>query len=153
MKILRLRFVLLLIALVSMLFTVASLLLQDVPEFGSLEELVVWIVSGGGAMILAGYVVAYGLENWTKWHTFPLFVKKFTPFVLAAIFSLIGRAILLADLLSYVPASIQVLILTLVAWLFSQLAYKGIKSGAYGESTRDAAKALGAPPTGGSPNG
>jgi hypothetical protein len=133
MKMLRLRLAILVIALTLFIFGMAF---QGVPEFGSLEELLMWVLEGGGAMLLAGYVVAYLLENLAFWHNLPLFVKKFTPFVLAALIGLGAKAVLLGDLLSYIPASIQVLILMLVGWLFSQIAYKGIKEGGYAASTR-----------------
>lgn len=138
MKMLRLRLAILVIALALFVFGLAF---QGVPEFGSLEEFLMWVLEGGGAMLLAGYVVAYLLENLAFWHTLPIFVKKFTPFVLAALIGLGAKAVLLGELLSYIPASIQVLILMLIGWLFSQIAYKGIKEGAYGESTRKIAGA------------
>ena len=136
MKTLRLRLVLLVIAFMLFIFGMAA---QGVPEFGSLEEFLLWVFQGGGSMILSGFIVAYFLENLTFWHNLPIFVKKFTPWVLAALLGLGAQAVLLGNLLDYVPASFQVLILTLIAWLFSQIAYKGIKEGGYGASTRAAA--------------
>jgi len=138
MKMLRLRLAMLVITFLAFVFGIAA---QGVPEFGSLEEVLMWIIEGGGAMILAGYIVAYLLENLEFWHNLPAFVKKFTPFVLAALIGLGAKAIVLGDLLSYIPASIQVLVLMLIGWLFSQIAYKGIKEGVYGASTRAAAAA------------
>ena len=143
MKILRLRLVLLAIAFTLFIFGMAA---QGTPEFGSLEELLLWVLQGGGAMVLAGFIVAYLLENFAFWHNLPTFIKKFTPWVLAALLGLGAKAVLLGDLLSYVPAILQSVILMFVAWLFSQIAYKGIKEGEYAESTRDAAAGV-IPPT------
>ncbi len=59
------------------LFTMAIMALLsiaaqgDIPEFGTLEELIVWIAAGGGSMILAGLVVAFLLENFAWWHKLP----------------------------------------------------------------------------------
>ena len=52
-------------------------------EFPTLEAVLVWIATGGGAMALAGYVVSYLLENWPAWHNFPRFVKTVVPIIIA----------------------------------------------------------------------
>ena len=143
MKILKLRLILLIIALTSFLFVVAA---QTAPDFGSLAEVLIWVIEGGGAMILAGFIVAYLLENLAFWHNLPVFVKKITPVVMAALLGVGAQSVLLGDLLSYIPPVIQSMMLMLVAWLFSQIAYKGIKEGGYGESTRVAAASK-LPPT------
>ena len=144
MKPLRLRLIVLTIALIVFVFGPAF---QDAPDFGSLEEFLMWVLEGGGAMLLAGYVVAYFLENLTFWHNLPLFVKKFTPWVLAALLSLGAKAVLLGDLLSYIPAIIQTVILTFIAWLFSQIAYSRLKEGGYADSTKAVAAAKKLPST------
>lgn len=105
-------------------------------DFVSLEALLVWIISGGGAMMLVGYVKAYLLENWAAWHNFPRWIKVLVPIALASVFGFGAEAIIGLELLAYIPASIQALILILINWLFGQFAYKGIKDGAYAESAR-----------------
>ncbi len=135
-KMLKLRLVTLVIALISVLFIIAA---QDPPEFGTLEEVIVWMIEGGGSMVLAGYIIAYVLENIQAWHNLPVVVKKLVPWALAGIIGFIGRTVLVADLLAYIPPIIQSVLLMLIGWLFSQIAYKGVKEGSYGESTRGAA--------------
>ena len=138
MKLIRLRLTLLILAFLSFLFLIAA---QGVPDFGSLEEVMTWIISGGGAMILAGYIIAYLLENLTFWHNLPILIKKLAPFFFAGLIGFGARAILLGDLLAYVPPIVQSVILMLIAWIFSQIAYKGLKGTTYGASTREAASA------------
>jgi len=105
-------------------------------EFGSLNALLTWIISGGGAMILVGYVMAYILENVPQWHGLPRVIKVLVPVALAGIFGFAAQSILALELLPYIPAEIQTLILILINWLFGQFAYKGIKDGAYAESAK-----------------
>ncbi|NOR90903.1 MAG: hypothetical protein GQ524_11700 [Anaerolineales bacterium] len=104
--------------------------------FENINELLLWVVSGGGAAILAGLVVAYGLENITAWHTLKPIYKKWIVLVLQAGFAF--GAIVLLDLgaLSGLPVWASGLILTMVGWLASQVGYARIKDGAYANSTR-----------------
>jgi drug/metabolite transporter (DMT)-like permease len=130
---LQVRFVILLIALLSFLFVIAA---QDPPDFSNLEEVLVWILEGGGAMVLTGYVLAYGLENIEGWHKLSIKAKKFWPWVIAAVIAVVAKALLLYGILDYIPLWLQGMILTLLQWIFGQKAYKGIKEGGYAESTR-----------------
>jgi fructose-specific phosphotransferase system IIC component len=96
-------------------------------SFGTLEELLVWVVAGGGAMVLAGYFVAYFLENLAFWHTLPVWIKTVVPLVIAGVLGVVGSSLLSLDLLKIIPPGIQALILMLVNWVFSQRAYMGTK--------------------------
>jgi hypothetical protein len=107
-----------------------------VEDFVSLEALLIWIISGGGAMVLVGYVMAFLLENWPAWHNFPRWVKVLVPIALAAVFGFGANGVLALELLDYIPVPIQTLILMLINWLFGQFAYRGIKDGAYAASAR-----------------
>ena len=134
MKMLMLKRKILILALAwSALFLIAARLLQ---EFSSLEGLLVWIIAGGGAAILAGYVIAYFLENLAFWHNLPRFVKVLFPIALAGVFGFAAQSVLALELLSAIPPAIQGLILMLVNWLFSQRAYAGIKSGSYARAAK-----------------
>lgn len=113
-----------------------SIMAQEIPDFGSIEEIFVWIATGGGATILVGYVMAYILENWPKWHELPRFVKTMFPIVLAALVGILAKGVLVGGLLEYIPPGIQVLILMMINWLFGQLAYRSIKEGEYASSAR-----------------
>lgn len=116
-----------LIGVVSLLMVAAA----QPEEFGGLEELLTWVVAGGGAMVLAGYVIAYFLENLTFWHNLPRVVKILFPIVLAGVFGVVAQSVLALELLPGIPAVFQAVLLMLINWLFSQRAYAGIKSGAY----------------------
>jgi hypothetical protein len=108
----------------------------DLPEFSSLEEFFVWVGTGGGAMLLAGLVVAYFLENLKFWHGLPRVVKLIVPLALQGLFGFLAQSVLVADLLTSVPAIAQSILLMAIGWLFSQIGYRSIKEGDYAASAR-----------------
>ena len=108
----------------------------DIPDFGTLEEFFIWVGTGAGAMVLTGLVMAYLLENFAWWHDLPRWLKLIAPIVLAAIFGALAQSVIVLDLLTFIPAPAQVVILMLIAWLFSQIGYRSIKEGNYAESAR-----------------
>lgn len=108
----------------------------DIPDFGTLEEFFVWIGTGAGSMILAGLVMAYLLENFAWWHNLPRWVKLIAPIVLAAIFATLAQSVIVLDLLTFIPAPAQVLLLMMIMWLFSQIGYRSIKEGPYAASAK-----------------
>ena len=114
-----------------MLFLVAF----QPDSFGSLDELLVWVVAGGGAMALAGYFVAYFLENLAFWHSLPTWLKTVVPLAIAGVLGFVGNAVLSLNLLPAIPANVQALALMLINWVFSQRAYMGTKGKAYGAGT------------------
>lgn len=103
----------------------------EVPEFSTLEELLVWVGTGAGAMVLSGLVLAYLLENMTWWHGLPRLAKLAVPILLTTGFGALAQFVIVADLLTYIPPIAHTVILTLVGWLFSQLGYRAIKEGNY----------------------
>ena len=117
----------------SALFLIAARALQ---EFGALEEVFVWIVVGGGAAILTGYVLAYLLENFAWWHSLPTWLKRLVPLVLAAVFGIVAQTVLDLGLIGLIPPEIQTFILMLVNWLFNQRAYAGIKDSTYAKNAK-----------------
>jgi len=130
----RMFLMLLVIASLSILLIAAGFR-QD--QFTDLDALLVWIISGGGAMVLAGYVVAYLLENIAFWHNLPVTVKVIVPIALAAAFGFLAQSVLALGLLPQIPANFQALILMAINWLFSQVAYSRIKGpGKYGLGNR-----------------
>jgi xanthine/uracil permease len=124
------------------LYTLGALVLLsiaaqgDVPEFGSLEEFLVWVGAGGGGMVLSGLVIAYFLENLAFWHGLPRAVKLIVPIALAGLFGFLAQSVLAAELLTMVPPVVQGVVLMLIGWLFSQIGYKSIKEGDYAASAR-----------------
>lgn len=126
-------FLSLLIITVLLLPLIAAAQMED---FGSLEEVVVWIISGGGSMVLAGYVIAYLLENVPAWHDLPRWIKVLVPIALAGLFGFVAQSVLALELMTGVPPIVKSVLLMAINWLFSQRAYAGIKEGSYGESAR-----------------
>ncbi|HLE03494.1 MAG TPA: hypothetical protein VI729_02625 [Anaerolineales bacterium] len=120
--------------LLGLLVWLSLFLMAFQPDsFGTLEELLVWVVTGGGAMILAGYFVAYFLENLAFWHTLPIWVKTVVPLAIAAVLGFVGSSLLSLDVLKIIPPNVQALVLMLVNWVFSQRAYMGTKGRQYGK--------------------
>jgi len=127
-----------LIALSALLLIAAQ---GDVPEFSSLQQFLLWIATGGGAMVLAGLVVAYLLENLAFWHNLPRVVKLLAPIVIQGIIGVVAQSAITLDLLSYIPPQFQAVLLMMIGWLFSQIGYRRIKEGNYGDSARAVAVA------------
>lgn len=103
-------------------------------HFNALADILTWIISGGGAMVLAGYVMAYFFENAGWWHTLPNLVKTLVPMALAGLFAFSAQALLLGNIsqvLAAVSPVIPVVILAFLNWLASQKAYIGIKDKNY----------------------
>ncbi len=116
-------------------FITAFRLLQG--DFESLEGLLVWIIGGGGAMILVGYVEAYLLENWAGWHTFPRWVKTFFPILMASLFGIIAQSLLAFDVLSGISPAVGAILLMAINWLFSQKGYISAKKEGYASAAQD----------------
>lgn len=110
------------------------------PPFESLEGLVLWLATGGGAGVIAAIVVTLLLENWPTWHTLPLWVKVGFPIVVQALIAAIFQIVLGLDLLTRIPTGVQVLILALLNWLFSQFAL--MRSNAVGYASTAKSKAI-----------
>ena len=117
----------------SALFLIAA---EAVQEFGNLEDVFVWIVVGGGAAILSGYVLAYLLENFAWWLGLPTWLKRLVPLVIAAVFGVVAQTVLDLGVIEMIPPQVQALILMMISWLFSQRAYAGIKDTSYGASAK-----------------
>lgn len=129
--------VILMLMILAFPFITAFKLLQG--DFDSLEGLLIWIVSGGGAMILVGYVEAYLLENWAGWHKLSRAIKTLFPIVMAALFAIIAQSLLAFDVLENISPAVGTIILTMINWIFSQKAYRGIKKGGYADAAKLAA--------------
>lgn len=130
------RIVLSMIAIGTLLLIAARSFQGDVPEFNSLQELLLWIGTGGGAMVISGLVIAYFLENLAFWHNLPRSLKLVVPVVLTAIIGAVAQSVITLDLLTFVPPIVQTVLLMMVGWLFSQLGYRSIKEGNYAETAR-----------------
>jgi len=105
-------------------------------DFGTLVEVLTWLTTRGGAMVLAGYVVAYFFENMSWWHGLPRWVKIVVPILLAGIFSIAATSILALGLVNEVPPQYQALLLALINWLFGQIAYRGLREDSYGKTDK-----------------
>ena len=110
--------------------------LQALQEnFDSLNAVLVWI-AGAGGMVLFGVIKARVLENWVAWHNFPAWIKKYTPVVIAGLFSLLANLAMDFELAGYLPEYIASILLFGINYLAGQKEYEKIKDSSYGESAR-----------------
>jgi hypothetical protein len=90
-------------------------------EFGNLLEVLLWIVGGGGAMAIAGYVWSLLLENIPQWHELPRWLKTIIPIVIAGVLGMLANVVIALDATAFIPPPYDAILLMLVNWLFSQL--------------------------------
>lgn len=110
----------------------------EIPEFGSLTELLLW-VAGAGGLYVAGKATSYIAENWTGWHTLPYWVKVVFPIFLAGVLGIIAESLLSLNLVQLVPAPLVMAILGALNYYGTQRGYFEIKAqgaGGYGATAR-----------------
>lgn len=110
-----------------------SVLLQ---EFGSLIDVLLWIVGAGGSMWIVGKLKARFLENLTFWHNFSPLLKKIITWVLAALLGVSAQILIEIDVTQYIPVWLSASLLSAINWYFGQKEYQEIKDSGYGETTR-----------------
>ncbi len=115
-------------------FIAAFTLLQG--DFDSLEAVLIWIISGGGSMLLIGYAEAYLLENWAGWHKLGRGIKTFFPIIMAALLGVIAQSLLAFDVVSGIPPAVGMLLLTVINWISSQKGYISAKNAGYASAAR-----------------
>jgi len=105
-------------------------------DFTSLESLLVWVIAGGGSMILAGKCETYLLENWGKWHTMPYPVKVLFPIVMSGVLAVLAQSVLTLNLIESIPNGIEVVLLAALKWLSGQREYLSLKDTSYAHTAR-----------------
>lgn len=121
-----------LLMILSSLFLVAF----QAGDFGSIEDLLVWIAVGGGSMVLAGAVVALLFENWKAWHTFPRPVKLAVPIILAGVFGIGAQLLLALEVPALIPPAYSSVLLIMLNWIAGQWQYMKVKDGVYANSAK-----------------
>lgn len=103
----------------------------------SIGALLLWIATGGGAMVLAGAVVSFLLANWPWFNKWPTWAKAIAPIVLAGVFGVGAQVLITLDVSSLIPLPVAGLILVFINYLASQAVYMRIKPSGYASRARN----------------
>jgi len=108
--------------------------LQDVPlpDWTNLVEVLTWLTTEGGAVIAAGVVIAFLAENFPWWHKLPSWAKTVIPMSLSVAIAFGSMALLQVPFVASLSPIYRVVVLIVLAWLSSQVAYIYAKSRGYG---------------------
>ncbi len=106
--------------------------LQQLPDWGSLEEVLLFLVAGGSAAVVA-VLFSFLAENFEFWHKINSTLKLVLSLVLSIVIGA-GAYYLLAlpDLISFIQPYYALIVTIVLAWLGSQLAYIKAKASGYG---------------------
>lgn len=107
-------------------------LLQQLPDWRSLEEVLLFLVAGGSAVVVA-FFFSWLAENFEFWHKLNSKLKLVLSLVLSVGIGA-GAYYLLAlpELISLVQPYYALIVTMILAWLGSQVAYMKSKASAYG---------------------
>lgn len=116
-------------------------LLQDLPNWKDINEILIWLIGGGVAIVVAAFF-SFMAENFEFWHKIPKYGKLILSFVLSAAIG-VGAYYLLSmpDVITIIQPYWALFVTMLLAWLGSQYAYIKAKNSGYAAKTQ--AKALG----------
>lgn len=113
--------------------------LQELPNWGDLNQVLLWLIGGGVAVVVAA-VFSFLAENFEFWHKIPKYGKLIISFVLSM---LIGAGayylLLLPEVITIIQPYWALFVMILLAWLGSQYAYIKAKNSGYAANTRAAA--------------
>jgi hypothetical protein len=116
-------------------------LLQQLPDWGNLEEVLLFLAAGGSAVAVAA-LFSFLAENFEFWHKISAKGKLILSFVFSIAIGAGAYYLLsLPDLISFVQPYYALVVTIVLAWLSSQYAYMRIKASGYAAKTR--ATALG----------
>lgn len=117
-----------------------SLLFQALPDWLSLEAVLLWIVVGGGGVYITNYVFSLIAENVTQWHNLPKIVKFILPMLTAVGLGFAAQYILAQpELIDVIQPTWLLVISILIGYLGSQLGYMKAKTSGYGRKAIEAA--------------
>ncbi len=106
--------------------------LQQLPNWGNLEEVLLFLVAGGSAAVIA-VLFSFLAENFEFWHKINSTLKLVLSLVLSIAIGA-GAYYLLAlpDLISFIQPYYALIVTIVLAWLGSQLAYMKSRASGYG---------------------
>ena len=117
-----------------------SLLFQALPDWLSLEAVLVWILVGGGGVYVANYVFALIAENIPGWHNLNKIVKFLLPMLTAVGLGFLAQFILAQpDVIGAVQPYWLLVVSILISYLGSQIGYMKAKASGYGRKAIETA--------------
>ena len=120
--------------LASISFLVGHLmsLLQQLPDWGNLEEVLLFLAAGGAAIAVAAFF-SFLAENFEFWHKISALGKLILSLVLSIAIGAGAYYLLsLPDLISFIQPYYALVVTIVLAWLGSQIAYMKTKASGYG---------------------
>ncbi len=116
-----------------------GILLQALPDWSDLNEVLLWFVAGGSSIAVA-VLFSFLAENFVFWQN----LSKNVKLILSLLFSIgIGAgayyALSLPDVITVIQPYYALLVTMILAWLGSQVAYMKAKASGYAQRTVDEA--------------
>ncbi len=110
--------------------------LQQLPDWGNLEEVLLFLAAGGSAIAVAAFF-SFLAENFEFWHK----ISAKGKLILSLVFSIAVGAgayylLSLPDLISFIQPYYTLVVTIVLAWLGSQVAYMKSKANAYGSKKK-----------------
>jgi chromate transport protein ChrA len=91
-----------------------------------------WL-AGVGSPIVVMMFFSLVAENWAKWATFPVLLKKWLPFVLSILLSVVSSIFLkYPAYLAQIQPWFQMVVVAILAYISSQKTYQGSLKAQYG---------------------
>ena len=116
-------------------------LLQELPNWGNLNEVLLWVVAGGAA-IVTNALLSFLAENFEFWHKFTKNLKLLVSLVVSIAIGAGAYYLLsLPDVITFMQPYWALVVTIVLAWLSSQYAYLKAKNSGYAAKTQ--AQALG----------
>ena len=116
-----------------------SSFLQELPNWGDLNQVLLWLVAGGSAVIVAA-LFSFLAENFEFWHKIPKNGKLVISLVLSILIGAGAYYLLsLPDVITIVQPYWALFVTMLLAWLGSQYAYMKAKDSGYATKTQASA--------------
>lgn len=114
------------------MFMLLITILAQLPDWTNLNEVLLWIVAGGGSIIVAAFF-SWLAENFEFWHKIPKNVKLILSLVLSIAIGA-GAYYLLSmpELITIIQPIYALVVLIILTWLGSQAAYMFAKAKSYG---------------------
>lgn len=101
-------------------------------DYTQLTQVLLWI-AGIGAPVIVGYVLAWVVENWKAWSTFPKEVKFLVPMIVSILLSIGAKYLLnFPDIVAQISPYFTMVMTAVLTYLSTQKAYLTAMSKGYG---------------------
>ena len=119
-----------------------SSFLQELPNWGNFNEVLLFLVAGGSAIVVNA-LFTFLAENFEFWHKIPKNGKLLISLLLSVGIGAGAYYLLsLPDLITFIQPYWALVVTIVLAWLGSQYAYMKAKNSGYAVKTRNSALGL-----------